>query len=254
MCLIVFQWDPDGATPLIVAANRDEFYARPAEAAHWWPGGCVLAGRDGQGGGTWMGVARNGRFAALTNYRDPSTHRPDARSRGAVVADFLAGQSAGQAYLENLRSKAAAYNDFNLLVYDGECLLGYESRFDCVVQFAAGVHAVSNARFDSPWPKAEAVKSGMPAALAARTALTDDEALFALLADQRVAADDLLPQTGIPLEWERALSSPFIRLPTYGTRCSTVLRLGREQVCFSERSFDEAALAGQVCFTFDIDV
>lgn len=247
MCLIVFHWNPASDTPLIVVGNRDEFYAREAEAAHWWAGERVLAGRDVHSGGTWMGVSKTGRFAALTNYRDPAAHKAHALSRGALVADFLAGECDAQSYLNALRPRVAGYNDFNLLTYDGNTLLGYESRFDQIVTFTPAVHGLSNARFDSSWPKTEVVKAGMP------HAMQDDEALFALLADERQAPDAMLPQTGLSLEWERALSSPFIRLPSYGTRCTTLLRLGREQVQFRERRFEGGAVAGQTSFAFNVE-
>lgn len=246
MCLIAFRWQPDSEAPLLVAANRDEFYARPAAPLDWWPGGRILAGRDLQAGGSWMGVTRDGRFAALTNYRDPREIKPGAPSRGALVAGFLAATTGAADYLAGLRP-AAAYNGFNLLLYDGRELLGYESRADRVLRFEAGVHAVSNAAFDTPWPKVEALKAG----LAARA--DDDAALFALLADPAIAPDERLPATGVPLEWERALSAAMIRTPDYGTRASTVLRLGRRTASMIELSYARGVPAGERSFRFELD-
>ncbi|GAB3262071.1 NRDE family protein [Chitinimonas naiadis] len=244
MCLIAFQWNPDSASPLLVVANRDEFYARPAAAADWWDDGMTLAGRDLKAGGTWMGVTRQGRFAALTNYRDPSRVKADAPSRGALVAAFLQGQASSADFIGVLRLDAPRYNDFNLLLYDGQRLLGYESRQDRTLRFGRGIHAVSNAGFDTPWPKVEILKAGL-----ARDA-ADDDALLALLADPRRAEDSRLPQTGVPLEWERALSAAFIRTPDYGTRASSLVRLGGGRVAFTERRFTGGEPAGESRFEF----
>jgi uncharacterized protein with NRDE domain len=228
MCLIVFCWQPGSATPLVVAANRDEYYARAAAPLAWWPGDRVLAGRDLRAGGSWMGVSRDGRFAALTNYRDPSRHRADAPSRGALVTDFLAGDGSGGEQIARLRDARIPYNDYNLLLYDGRQLLGYESRGDRTVRFGRGVHGVSNAAFDTPWPKVEALKAGLAGAL------DEDESLLGLLRDERMAPDGQLPHTGVPLELERGLSAAFIRLPGYGTHSSSVVRIGLGGITFSE--------------------
>ncbi|WP_374358343.1 NRDE family protein [Chitinimonas sp.] len=246
MCLIAFAWNPGSPEPLLVIANRDEHYARPTAALGWWDDGQILAGRDLQAGGSWMGLSRSGRFAALTNYRDPSRHQPDARSRGALVVDFLRGDGSASDYIRRLRGEAAAYNDFNLLLFDGAKLLGYESRADRCLRFGRGAHAVSNACFDTPWPKVERLKAG----LAAAGALDDD--LQALLRDRSLAPDAQLPHTGVPLEWERALSAIFIRTPTYGTRSSAIVRLGRNQARFREWTFDHGEPAGQSEFNFPL--
>ncbi|MBV8659928.1 MAG: NRDE family protein [Burkholderiales bacterium] len=246
MCLIAFSWQPDHDTPLVVVANRDEFHARPTAPLAWWPDAPILAGRDLKGGGTWMGVTRSGRFAALTNYRDPARQLADAPSRGALVVDFLASDTSASAYIAALHEKAPAYNDFNLLVFDGNRLLGYESRHDCTLRFGRGIHAVSNARFDTPWPKVDALKAGLP------DALHDDAALFALLANDQTAPDERLPKTGVSLEWERALSAAQIKTPTYGTRSSSVLRLGRKTVVFEEHQWLEGLPGPHARFEFDL--
>jgi uncharacterized protein with NRDE domain len=246
MCLIAFNWNPDSPTPLVVAANRDEFYARPAASLAWWEASTILAGRDLHAGGTWMGVDQRGRFAALTNYRDPLRNKTDAPSRGQLVVDFLAGDATASDYIHALRPGVAAFNDFNLLLFDGKRLIGYESRQDRTLRFGRGVHAVSNAAFDTPWPKVERLKA----------ALTDkgdnDVALFEQLADRRLAPDQRLPQTGVPLEWERALSAPFIQLPEYGTRASCVMRLGRTWVRVEERTFAYGEAVGATTVEFPL--
>ena len=246
MCLIAFSWQPDSEQPLVVAANRDEFHARPTAPLGWWPDNAILAGRDLKGGGTWMGVTRNGRFAALTNYRDPTRQLADAPSRGALIVDFLQSDAPASRFIADLRPAAPAYNDFNLLVYDGSRLLGYESRHDCTLRFGRGVHAVSNARFDTPWPKVEALKAGL-----AHT-LDDDDALFALLADDRVAPDERLPKTGVSQDWERALSAALIKTPTYGTRSSSLVRLGRQHVAFVEHQWLEGQPGPRTQVEFDL--
>lgn len=244
MCLIAFQWDPDGGTPLVVAANRDEFYERPTAPMAWWEGERILAGRDVRAGGTWMGVTREGRFAALTNHRDPRLTRAAAASRGGLPSAFLEGREPAAAFLENLRCEVGRYNPFNLLLCDGVELLGYESVTDRLRRFEPGLHAVSNGAFDEPWPKVQALKAGFPAAL------TEDEALLALLADDRPHDPDRLPSTGIPADLERTLSPAFIRTPTYGTRASTILRLGRETVSVLEQRFSPEGPAGRSSFQF----
>lgn len=244
MCLIAFLWDPDGEVPLVVAANRDEFYERPTAPLAWWEGERILAGRDLRAGGTWMGVTRGGRFAALTNHRDPRLTRAAAASRGGLPSGFLAGGESALAFLERLRGEAGRYNPFNLLLHDGTDLLGYESVTDRLRRFEPGLHAVSNGAFDEPWPKVEALKNGFPPTLA------EDEALLALLADDRPHAVEGLPSTGIPADLERTLSPAFIRTPTYGTRASTILRLGRETVSVLEERFSPEGPAGRTSFQF----
>ncbi len=228
MCLIGFDWQPAGPVLLRLAGNRDEFYARPAAPLAWWEGGRILAGRDLQAGGTWLGVSEGGRFAALTNHRDPRLTRPDRASRGQIPVRFLDGSATASAFLADLRRERSQYNPFNLLLFDGTDLLGYESQADRRVSFNPGLHALSNGAFDAPWPKVEALRAGLA------TAPDEDAALLALLAESAPHPDDRLPRTGVPLEWERALSPAFIRTPTYGTRASTILRLGRETLSLVE--------------------
>ncbi|QRY80202.1 NRDE family protein [Pseudomonas sp. PDNC002] len=219
MCLIVFAWRPDHATPLIVAANRDEFYARPTLPLAAWedfPG--VYAGRDLEAGGTWLGVAPNGRFAALTNVRDPG-QSVGPRSRGELVAGFLQGRQSPLEYLQQVARRANDYSGFNLLVGDGEQLCYFNPRVGPPAAVAPGVHGLSNAALNTPWPKLLTARSGLQAVLEK----PDADSLITLLADKHQPDEHELPETGVGLATERLLSSVFIASPTYGTRASTAL-------------------------------
>ncbi len=228
MCLIGLRWQPGTAWPISGAFNRDEYRSRPAAPAEWWPAG-VLGGRDLGAGGTWLGVTRAGRFAALTNYRDPAAPRAGVRSRGALPLAFLLDEAGPRAFLEGVRGARAEYDGFNLLVGTPEELWWYGNRPDRLEPLAPGVHGLSNADLDTPWPKVRRLTERLSAVAVADD--NDDEgdaALLAALTDGRPAPDDELPDTGVGLELERALSPAFIDLPAadYGTRCSTLVRLG----------------------------
>ncbi len=229
MCLIALAWRADDRYPLVVASNRDEFFERPSTAAAWSDDGLRLSGRDLRGGGTWMGVARDGRFAALTNHRDPRSNRPAAPSRGALPDRVLAAGADPSTVLDAIAADAGRYNGFNLLAarWTGGAagLWILSSPNDGRVRAVEpGVHSLSNARLDTPWPKVDRAKVALEAALADGPTVYDLVGRsFALLADETIAADDRLPSTGIALDVERALSAAFIRMPGYGTRASTVL-------------------------------
>jgi uncharacterized protein with NRDE domain len=243
MCLIAWNWQPDSATPLLLLANRDEFYARPALPMHWWDGGQVLAGRDLQAGGTWLGVSRSGRLAALTNYRLPVNEASTKPSRGALVADFLHGNMDARSYLEALARHAEDYNPFNLLVCDGKHFLGLESRHKRVVEIRSGLGAVSNADFDTPWPKLVRLKAGLQTQLLnGRLEVAD---LLPLLQDKIMPVDTALPRTGVPLELERMLSPAFVSSQHYGTRACSILTLNRRQTHFFEQSCNEHGMLTQ---------
>lgn len=252
MCLILFALDAHPRFSLVVAANRDEFYARRALPVHRWKDlEGVVAGRDLTAGGTWTGLHRSGRFAALTNFRDPSAMRPDRKSRGELVTGFLAGQSSNEGYLEEtLRPSGPQYNGYSMLF--GQ--LGGPLTVHCNVggtsgPVGSGIHGLSNHVLDTPWPKVVRGKKLLTAVLAnhedpheLRTRILE------MLRDSAPASDDQLPSTGVGLEMERALSSMFIRMPEkgYGTRCSTVILVEKSgQVWFSERVYsagtDESA-------------
>jgi uncharacterized protein with NRDE domain len=238
MCLILFAWKTHKYFPLILIANRDEFYERPTAPAAFWedtPG--LLAGRDLREGGTWLGITRKGRLAALTNYRDPTARKDGAPSRGKLVSDFLRGRRAPEAYLRWLSPKAARYNGFGLLVGNPNELCYFSNR-GALIRLLPGVHGISNHLLDTPWPKVERGKQTLRDHLE-REKTPSPEALFTLLADRARPPDERLPVTGVGLEWERVLSPLFIESPDYGTRSSIVLLIDRRgRVTFIERVFD----------------
>jgi uncharacterized protein with NRDE domain len=245
VCLIAIAWKARGDLPLVVAANRDEWRERPAQPAHWWsdhPG--LLAGRDLQAGGTWMGVTTTGRFAAVTNFRDPSDKRSTARSRGELVTDFLAGSESAARFLSNLSARDHEYNGFNLIVGDGLALLYYGSREGQVRALDRGVYGLSNHLLDEPWPKVTLARREMQAALE-----DADPAprLFEMLSSTAIAPDLQLPHTGVGPDWERRLSAALITGKDYGTRASTVLALSPEgETVFEERTRDANGAVTQV--------
>jgi uncharacterized protein with NRDE domain len=238
MCLIVLAYRSHPDYGLIVGANRDEFYERPtAPASFWEDAPQVLAGRDLRGGGTWLGITREGRFAAVTNYRDSSSARAGAPSRGLLVSEFLKGRSHPAAYLRALAAVADQYNGFSLFVGDSRALYYYSNREGRIRHLAPGLYGLSNHLLDTPWPKVERSKQALAALIRQNTARLP-EAILGFLADRAQAADVLLPDTGVGLERERALSPLFISTPIYGTRSSTVLLVGNNgEVTFYERSF-----------------
>jgi uncharacterized protein with NRDE domain len=238
MCLLLLALDAHPLYSLIVAANRDEFYDRPTAAAGFWPGASsVLGGRDLKAGGSWLGVDRQGRFAAVTNFRQGQREAPAPRSRGCLVSDFLTGSAAAADYIEAVRRDSGRYNGFNLIVGDGSGFRYYSNREDRIRDLAPGVYGLSNHLLDTPWPKVSATKSAFDALLKDGGArLTDD--LFAILADRTRAPDNLLPSTGVGPEWERLLSAAFIVSGDYGTRSSTVVLGDRDRkILFIERSY-----------------
>lgn len=245
MCLIAWSWQPGSATPLLLIGNRDEFYDRPTQALHHWPDAPILAGRDMQAGGTWLGVGTgdaHGRLAALTNYRSAAPARLDTPSRGNLVMDFLQSPLDAIGYLQALQTHAGDYNPFNLLVYDGKTLLGLESRQANIVHLQPGIGAVSNADFNTPWPKLCQISAGL--AGYTQSGVSDDTQLWALLQDRMFADDAQLPNTGLPRVQERSLSAAFIALPKYGTRACSVVRIGRKETLFNERCFDALGPSG----------
>ncbi|NVO06094.1 MAG: NRDE family protein [Rhodoferax sp.] len=242
MCLIAWNWQPHSATPLLLVANRDEFYARPSSPLHWWPNQSVLAGRDLQAGGSWLGLSRNGRMAALTNYRQPVADKAAKPSRGTLVADFLLGDMDASSYLADLAPRTDRYNPFNLLVFDGQQLMGLESRHQRVFAVAPGLGAVSNADFGTPWPKLVRLQAGLQKQCDARQTQVSD--LLPLLQDRRTTTDAELPQTGVPLETERMLSAVFVASAHYGPRASSVLAVHQQGAHFFEQSYAEHGMLG----------
>ena len=257
MCLIVLAWKASPEAHLAVAANRDEFFARRTAPAAWWadePG--VLAGRDLEAGGTWLGVTRGGRFAALTNFRDASAPRKNgAPSRGGLAADFLRGATSAADYAAAVRAIAGRYHGFNLLVSDGAELWSFSNVEGEPEHLGPGVWGLSNHLLETPWPKVTTARSRLEAALrAANGAENLERRLLDLLEDRATAPESELPATGLPRDWERALSAAFVELPGYGTRASTALVVAADgTVRFTERSFGpRGAPLGEVHETFQV--
>jgi uncharacterized protein with NRDE domain len=255
MCLILLAHDVHSRYRLVVAANRDEFYERPTARSDWWrdlPG--VLAGRDLQSGGTWIGVTRSGRFAAITNYREPGGTHADAPSRGQLVVDALT--CAGGPHTAQLRimETGGDYNGFNLLAADRHGVWVCSNRSaDPPRRVERGVFGLSNHLFDTPWPKVMTGRDEMSAALG----FEGDElvdALLALLSDREVPDDDELPETGVGITYERVLGPKFIVSPSYGTRASYVVLFDRNgEITFVEQSFDRGEPAGEpLRFSFHV--
>ena len=224
MCLIVFAWKLIPQCPLVLAANRDEFFSRPAQSADWWSDQPeVFAGRDLEGGGTWLGVNRQGRFAALTNIRNGYEPSSEKRSRGELVSNFLSQDISAQAYLEQVRANGEHYNGFNLILGDEQAMYwvsnGTESDWQAI---EPGIYGLSNGALDSPWPKVVRAKAQFASLLCQGA---PDDAYFEMLSDTTQAADSRLPDTGVSLELERMLSPICIESEHYGTRVSSIVRV-----------------------------
>ena len=256
MCLIYVAWRRHARHRLVVAANRDEFHARPALPVHWWddaPG--VLAGRDLEAGGTWLGVGAEGRFAAITNYRDPFAARvPAARSRGALVSEFVAGDEPAEAYLGRVMEEGRRYNGFSLLAMDRDTLAFASNRSRGVLRLEPGVYGLANHLLDTPWPKVTGGKAELERLLASPEVHVCD--LLALLAPDQARHDEALAadteSDSGPMRWR---SSRFIIGPDYGTRASAAILLDAGGAgVFAERSFDSSGAAvGDVAFELGMD-
>lgn len=253
MCLVVFAWKVHPAYRLVLAANRDEFHNRPAEPLHWWPDEPgILAGRDLQAGGTWLGVSRTGRFATVTNYREDLGREHRGRSRGELVTGFL-GEAA--APLQYCRSIAAAdFAGFSLLAVAGETAAYVSNRGDQPRELAPAIYGLSNASLDTPWGKVVRSKATLQSLLHERERRAlDPDPLFDMLRDAEPATNDDYAGTGLPPDLARAVSAPFIATADYGTRCSTVVLVGASgTVEIHERRFDRfGELAGESSFSFE---
>ncbi len=236
MCLILFAWRSHPQHKLLVAANRDEFYARPASAATFWDEAPhILAGRDLEQGGSWLGITRDCRFAAVTNVRNPAAPQ-GSRSRGFLVSDFLTSNDNPEHFGAALQSTLKEYSPFNLLAGDGEQLYYGNSNGDWR-ELQPGIYGLSNATLDTPWPK---VVEGKQLLIEAMMTDPEEESLFALLANRKPADTDALPETGINRDMEKRLSSRFIQLDGYGTRSSTLLLQSyNNRMKFVEKQFDQ---------------
>lgn len=240
MCIAYLALSRHPEWPLFIAANRDEFHARTSRpAAPWHDAPDVIAGLDCIAGGTWLGVTRQGRYAFLTNYRDPSSVLACAPSRGQLASDFLTGHTPVRDYAAAVAGRAGAYNGFNLIVGDAaNCFyVGNRTRERAPRPLGAGSYVLSNHLLDTPWPKATRLRQAMDDLDLAQLDKSL-EPVFTLLRDGAQADDADLPDTGIPRERERLLSSPFIVSPEYGTRCSTIVAIHASGRAFlSEVSF-----------------
>ncbi len=238
MCLILFAYRQHVDYPFIVIANRDEYYARPTRDAHWWDDADIFAGRDLEAGGTWLGVNQHGRFAAVTNVREPGGMSPGKISRGELTRNYLSTNQPTEEYLQQLSAHDQDYAGFNLLLADQQEMWFYSNRDHGIRQIEAGVYGISNGAFDEPWPKLNSGKAELKALLAGSI---DSVQLMEILTDHEIAEDHELPTTGVSLDIERLLSSRFIRSPEYGTRaCSVVTINTNQQVSFSEQNYTDA--------------
>ncbi len=233
MCLIVIGWRVHPDYPLVVAANRDEYYARPSLAiTRWSDAPQVIGGIDLEAGGTWLGMTDSGRFAAVTNVREPGMAK-GAVSRGSLTRNFLTADMPALAYAEGIEPDR--YAGFNLLLTDGEALVYCSNRDGQPRSLQPGIYGLSNHLLDSPWPKLLAARQAFAEAL---PSLPDASAFFELLANQQIVPDENLPQTGVPIEWERLLSAVFVKSESYGTRASTLAWQGCDGcITVHERSF-----------------
>jgi uncharacterized protein with NRDE domain len=244
MCLLLIALQSHPDYPLILAANRDEFYDRPTAAADFWSAAPeVLGGRDLKAGGTWLGITRRGRVAAVTNYREGPREPEAPRSRGSLVSDFLIEGFSPEEYLQRVHRDADRYRGFNLLVGDPSALWYYSNREGQARSLQPGAYGLSNHLLDTPWPKVAALKGGFTPLLGSPEAELTHR-LFQLLSDRRQARDSDLPVTGVSPDWERVLSSAFIVSSNYGTRSSTVILFRQDRnIIFIERSFGPGGTA-----------
>ncbi|MGQ0529507.1 MAG: NRDE family protein [Panacagrimonas sp.] len=224
MCLIALAYRVHPDYPLLLVANRDEFHARPAAPMQWWADApSILAGRDLQEGGSWLALSRGGRLAAVTNVRGPDAATRAARSRGQLVTGFLQGAQNAATYASAMQATASEYGGFNLLLFDGRELIYLHNRPQVgFTTIPPGVHALSNAQLNTPWPKALSAHQALQDWISRD--LSNPDALLDAMRNSQPAADALLPQTGVGIELERMLSAAFIRTEQYGTRCTSLIR------------------------------
>jgi uncharacterized protein with NRDE domain len=250
MCLILFAERAESRYRLVLAANRDEFLDRPSAEGGFWPDAPhVLGGRDLDKGGTWLGVTPEGRWAAVTNYREGVRPDPGMRSRGLLTRDFLLGSASAEGYAEQVAARAGQFAGFNLLVGDASTVFYLSNRPLLVQRVQPGIHGLSNHLLDTTWPKVRRGRTAMADLLG-----TEEDVLvtglFALLLDRQQASDGELPATGVSLDWERRLSASFIVSEGYGTRASTVMLIRAQGgIRFEERSFGPGGVeAGRKSF------
>lgn len=255
MCLLAFGIDCHPRYRLVVAANRDENYVRPAAAAGFWDDAPhILAGRDLEAGGTWLGVAGSSRLAALTNYYGPQEYAQGKPSRGQLISEFLTATVSREEYLRKLERNGDRYNGFSLVFGDHSGLSYYSNRGEAKELIPAGIHGLSNHLLNTPWPKVAAAKAGLQRIMADDD--IDPEKIFTMLSDRVQYPDHLLPDTGVGMARERALSPVFVSLKEFGTRCSTVLLVDRHgRLTFMERSYDDRqSITGTVKYRTPLEI
>lgn len=252
MCLIAFAYNIHPTYKFILAANRDEFYARPTSPAGWWEDHPeILGGRDLEAKGTWMGIHKNGRFAAVTNYRDIKNIKPNAKTRGDLPTDFIKGKESPEEYVSQVHKEGSLYNGFNLIALDEE--LAYASNYaEETYELNFGLYGLSNALLDTPWTKVEKAKSSLNKLIQKEFQLED---LIEMMQDPATAPDESLPDTGLDYDREKAISAMCIRTPDYGTCCSTAIRIDFDgNVEFMEKSYPVGDRKDQiVSFEFQIE-
>ena len=253
MCLINFQFHDHPNYKLIVVANRDEFYDRKTEPAHFWEDAPnLLAGRDLLGLGTWLGITKEGKFAALTNYRNPFEVAVGKTSRGEIVQKYLAGSLSAEEYLKSLDRNKEMYSGFNLILGNPEKLYYYNNIEGDITGIDPGTHGLSNKFLNTAWPKVIKGRESLKAYSLKKKEVQLDE-LFAIMTDAEIALDEDLPNTGIDIELERSLSALFIKIPNYGTRCSTIVLVDHtNQVTFAERTYMKGEFSSDKRFSFQL--
>ena len=254
MCLINFQFQEHPNYKLIIAANRDEFYKRPTAPVHFWEDEpTILAGRDLLQMGTWLGITKQGRFGALTNYRDPAHMTNDKTSRGEIISNYLIGDISAEDYLTSLNMKKEDYNGFNLIIGSPDQMFYYNNIEGQIIKISTGTHGLSNHFLNTPWPKVTSGKKMLHDYLVKQELIQPNE-LFDILSDAKIAEDLHLPKTGIDIKLERQLSPIFIKTAEYGTRCSTVLLVDKENnVTFIERTYQNGLFKNEIQFIFHIE-
>jgi uncharacterized protein with NRDE domain len=242
VCLIVFAYKHHPDYKLIFVANRDEFYERPAApAAFWKEEPSLLAGKDLKEGGTWCGITKTGRLAAITNYRDMKSIKKDAVSRGKIVTDFLSGTSSPELYSKALKDSADQYNGYSLIFGNKSGLYFFSNRKKELVEIKAGIHGLSNHLLNTPWYNVERSKTLFNKAIEkGNNNLTGE--LFEMLSDDTPSSDDNLPDTGLDPKLERVISPIFTRTEVYGTRSSTLILIdNNDNVNFIEKSLNSSS-------------
>lgn len=242
MCLLLIALNAHPDYKVVIAGNRDEFYQRPtAPAAFWQEAPNLLAGKDLVAGGTWLGVTRQGRFAGITNYRNPSLLKKNPPSRGKLTQHFLLSDDSPLNYIQRVSPDMDQFNGFNLILGRGDEFYWYSNMAKDPVRLSPGIYGLSNHLLDTPWPKVVRTKQALEILLRKTGPLVPED-ILALLADRSIPDDRELPDTGVGIQLERVLSAVFIRSPDYGTRSSTLLWIDAQDcVTFMERAFAQDA-------------